>query len=82
MTTVLGGHNDSTFDSNMHCQIGFVKGGEELNVNKPFIAIITRGTATANGKKVREGHLIEGKEMSLVAKKQLGLVLITRGDEK
>lgn len=82
MTTVLGGNNDNTFNSNMHCQIGFVDDGKQINVNKPFIAIITRGTAIANGEKVREGQLIEGKEMSLTAGKQLGLVLITRGDKK
>lgn len=80
MTTVLGGQNDGTFDSKMHCQIGFPEDGKQIDVNKPFIAIITRGTATINGEKVKQGQLIEGELMSLTASKDLGLVLITAGE--
>lgn len=81
MTTVLGGNNSDAFNSNMHCQIGFPANGEQLTTHKPFVAIITRGTATINGEKVKEGQLIEGQEMSLTAISNLGLILITRGDD-
>ncbi|KZN61231.1 pirin family protein [Pseudoalteromonas luteoviolacea] len=82
LTTVLGGSDSDTFDSDMHCQIGFIEDDETLALSKPFVAIITRGTATINGKKVTEGQLIEGKNMSLTATENLGLVLITQGEGK
>ncbi|WP_218061283.1 hypothetical protein [Pseudoalteromonas luteoviolacea] len=66
----------------MHCQIGFIEDHKTLPVSKPFVAIITRGSATINGAKVTEGQLIEGKQMSLTAIENLGLVLITRGESK
>ena len=80
LTTVLGGTKGNTFNSNMTCQIGFIDNGKVTEINKPFVALITRGTALANGISVHEGQLIEGSKLTLTAQKQLGLVLITRGD--
>lgn len=78
MTTVLGGDNDGTFNSNMRCQIGSLENDERLTTSGPFIAVITKGSATINGEKVKEGQLIEGQQLSLTADNNLGLVLITQ----
>lgn len=82
LTTVLGGADDGTFDSHMHCQIGFLDDHETVEVATPFVAIITRGTAIINGEKVKQGQLIEGQKMTLNAVSELGLVLITKGENQ
>lgn len=82
MTTVLGGTDGDSFNSNMICQVGYVADGEELTLEEPFVALITRGTAIANGQSVHEGQLINGDQATIVAVKQLGLVLIKFGENK
>lgn len=77
MNTVLGGNTLNTFNSNMHCQIGFLKNGDTVAINEPFIAIISRGVASIDGEEVQEGSLIEGSEASLEAIDNLGLILVT-----
>ncbi|WP_367989393.1 pirin family protein [Vibrio sp. NTOU-M3] len=81
MITVLGGENDGTFDSNMTCKIGFLDDGTAINIDEPFIAMVTRGTGITNSQKIREGQLIEGNKLSLIAQNKLGLVLITMRKE-
>ncbi|WP_076587308.1 pirin family protein [Vibrio ostreicida] len=77
LTTVLGGQKDGTFDNTMTCQIGFIDDETVIEIEEPFVALITRGTATANDENVHEGQLIEGQQVTLTAQHQLGLALIT-----
>lgn len=80
LTTVLGGTNDDSFDSNMTCQVGFVSKGKTISTKQPFVAMITKGTAMANGISVKEGDLIEGKVLELTSGADFGLVLITSAE--
>ncbi len=76
LTTVLGGKNDDTFNSNMICQIGNLDKDQSVISTLPFVALVTKGTATANGVPVKAGDLIEGKTLNLVTHENVGLVLI------
>jgi hypothetical protein len=76
LTTVLGGHNDDTFHSNMICQVGFLDNDVSTNSSLPFVAMLTKGSATANGVQVKAGDLIEGHGLNLIAHERVGLVLI------
>lgn len=77
MTTVLGGKEDDSFDSTMTCQVGYVSPGKTISTAQPFVAMITGGSAVANGTTVKEGDLIEGEMLSLSSEENFGLVLIT-----
>ncbi len=78
LTTVLGGDGDNTFDSTMTCQVGFVSKGRVISSSQSFVAMITRGTAVANGINVKEGDLIEGEALTLSSEENFGLVLIQK----
>lgn len=49
---------------------------QTINVNQPFVAMITQGSAQANGIAVTAGDLIEGEQMQLESDENFGLVLI------
>lgn len=76
LTTVLGGGDDDTFNSTMTCQVGSVSKGSTIHTEQPFVAMITKGTAVANGNPVKEGDLIEGESLHLSSEEDFGLVLI------
>lgn len=77
LTTVLGGKNNNTFNSNMICQVGYLDKDQSVNSSLPFVAMITKGSATANGVLVKTGDLIEGNTLNLMTHEHLlGLVLI------
>ncbi|MBF0446878.1 MAG: pirin family protein [Magnetococcales bacterium] len=76
LTTVLGGSNDGSFHSNMVCKVGFISKGQSIQTDQPFVAIIFQGSATANGKAVKTGDLIEGEGLELFSDEGFGLVLI------
>ena len=82
LTTVLGGDNDDTFDSNMTCQVGSVPKGETVSSDRPFVAMITDGAAVANGLPVKAGDLIEGEQLELSSEHAFGLVLITAAEAR
>ncbi|GAB3517138.1 pirin family protein [Photobacterium alginatilyticum] len=76
LTTVLGGNNGESFNSNMVCQVGFIAKGQTVECEQPFIAMISEGTAKANGVFVQAGDLIEGDSLELKSDDSFGLVLI------
>ncbi len=78
LTTVLGGDDGETFHSAMKCQAGFLSEGEMLETDKQFIAILTEGRAVANDIEISEGDLIDGHDLSLVARSKIGLILIQK----
>jgi len=80
LTTVLGGESEETFHNRMVCRVGFVAAGETVRCEVPFVAMITEGTAEANGTRVQAGDLLEGEELTLSSSQETGLVLIHRQD--
>lgn len=76
LTTVLGGNIDDSFHNNMTCQVGFIPKGQSIIRNQPFVAMITQGSAIANGTSVNQGDLIEGSALHLSSNEDFGLVLI------
>lgn len=76
LTTVLGGENDDAFHSNMICQVGNLDKDQSVISSIPFVALITKGSATANGALVKAGDLIEGNSLNLMPHESVGLVLI------
>ncbi|MCG7586113.1 pirin family protein [Photobacterium sp. OFAV2-7] len=76
LATVLGGNGGESFHSNMVCQVGYIAKGQTVDCEQPFIAMITEGTAKANGVSVQAGDLIEGDSLELKSDDDFGLVLI------
>ncbi|OLQ74289.1 Pirin-like protein [Photobacterium proteolyticum] len=76
LATVLGGNGGESFRSNMVCQVGYIAKGQTVDCEQPFIAMITEGTAKANGVSVQAGDLIEGDSLELKSDDDFGLVLI------
>ncbi len=76
LKTVLGGEDDGTFHNNMVCQVGHLDKGQSVESTLPFIALITNGSAYANGIQVTAGDLIEGQTLNLMANDSVSLVLI------
>jgi len=81
LTTVLGGKNDASFHSNMTTQVGFISKGQSVSASQPFVAMITQGSAVANGIAVKAGDLIEGEELDLSSGEDFGLVLIQSSEQ-
>nr|WP_232847015.1 pirin family protein [Shewanella nanhaiensis] len=77
LTTVLGGENDESFNSNMLCRVGFVSPSQTIECDTSFVAMIIKGTAEANGIALKEGDLFEGEELMLSSNEGFGLILIT-----
>jgi len=76
LTTVLGGKHDETFHNTMMTQVGFIAKDQRIQVHQPFVAVITQGSAIANGVLVSEGDLIEGESLEISSDDEFGLVLI------
>ncbi len=76
LTTVLGSNDGNSFDSKMTCQVGYVAAEQVIRCEQPFVALITKGNAVANGIFVKQGDLLEGDNLELLSKDDFGLVII------
>lgn len=76
LTTVLGDNDPKRFHSNMTCKIGFISKGDIIDIKGNFVALLTEGTAIANGTNVQANDLIEGDALTLEPSERVGLVLI------
>ncbi|MAX44671.1 MAG: Pirin-like protein [Alteromonadaceae bacterium] len=76
LVTVLGGENETSFNSNMRCQVGFIAESNTLTLPYPFICIIFQGNAQVGDKIISTGQLIEGSNVSITARERLGLAIV------
>lgn len=76
MTSVLGGAGSDNFESNMLCQIGFLKKSQKISGTGPFIAFLQSGEGTVNGTSAKSGDVIEGFDFDFIADSAVTLVLV------
>lgn len=76
LTTVLGDDSPNCFSNRMTCKAGTLPAKSSIVCQSQFVALITQGSATANGIIVKKGDLLEGSSLELETISELGLVLI------
>jgi len=78
LTRVYGGSigQDETFDSHTLIDIGLLSAGENVAVDGPFLAYVTRGSGHINGETVGDGDLIRGENLEFNAVEATQLIVV------
>ena len=64
------------FPSKTKIDVGLLEDGQQVEVNEPFIAYLTRGKGFINGERVEEGDLIRGESIKFTATEAVQLIVI------
>jgi len=78
LTRVYGGdsHQGDTLDSHTLIDVGLIQAGESVSLNEEFIAYITRGSGTINGRAVSDGDLVRDNKLEFSAEEDTHLIVI------
>jgi hypothetical protein len=77
LTRIYGGdNNDADFPAKTILDVALLADGQQVEVNAPFIAYVTRGNGLANNEPVEEGDLIRGDAINFKAKSDVQLIVI------
>lgn len=78
LTRVYGGEEDShaDFPAKTKIDVVLLKNGQQVAVDVPFLAYITRGTGIANNEEIEEGDLIRGDALKFEALDDVQLIVI------
>ena len=77
LTRIYGGSddNDSDFPAKTILDVAVLNEGQNVEINEPFVAYITRGSGIANGRKIEDGTLISGDELNFEATGDVQLIV-------
>jgi redox-sensitive bicupin YhaK (pirin superfamily) len=83
LTRIYGGENtaDTDFPSKTRIDIGLLSRGQQIEVNEPFLAYLTRGKGLANNESVEEGDMIRGEMITFKALEEVQLIVIQAARE-
>jgi redox-sensitive bicupin YhaK (pirin superfamily) len=76
VTRVYGGE-EHRFVSKTCMDVAMVEAGQEIQLDGPLLAYLTRGVATANGQTIKEGDLVRSSHLALTAEDDLQLIIIS-----
>lgn len=78
LTRVYGGSidQDETLDSHTLIDVGLLAAGNNITINGPFLAYVTRGSGRLNGKTVVDGDLIRGENFEFLAGESTQLIVV------
>ena len=78
LTRVYGGSTDQdeTFDGKTLIDVGLLSAGEEVAVDGPFLAYVTRGSGHINGEAIRDGDLVRGENLEFKAVEPTQLIVV------
>ena len=81
LTRIYGGENtsDTDFQSKTIIDIALLGNGQQIEVNEPFLAYITRGKGIVNNEPVEDGYLIRGDAIKFKAMEDVQLIVIHAG---
>ena len=81
LTRIYGGeeNSDADFPSKTKIDIALLNQGQQIEVNEPFLAYITRGKGLANHERVEDGDLIRGDAIKFKAIEDVQLIIIHTG---
>lgn len=77
-TRIYGGENtpDTYFPSKTRIDVSLLENGQQITVDKAFIAYLTRGKGIANNDSLEEGDLFRGESMKFEATEPVQLIVI------
>jgi len=78
LTRIYGGKTgrNTDFPANTKIDVALLSHGQQIEVEEPFLAYITRGKGMANGEVVEDGDLIRGCEIKFKAKDDVQLIVV------
>jgi len=78
LTRVYGGSTDQneTLDSHTLIDVGVLAAGQNITINGPFLAYVTRGLGHINGETVRDGDLVRGENLEFSAVEPTQLIVV------
>jgi quercetin 2,3-dioxygenase len=81
LTRIYGGKESSgvDFPANTKIDVAILSNGQQIEVNEPFIAYITRGKGIANSEQVEDGDLMRGESIKFQATDDVQLILVHLG---
>lgn len=80
ITRVYGGdaNQDETFASQTTLDVGLVDADQKISFDGEFIAYVTKGGGTLNGKSVSNGDLIRGNDLTFEAKTNSQIIIVRK----
>ena len=77
-TRIYGGDesDQSDFPARTRIDVAVLKKGQNVKVDGPFLAYITRGSGVANGEAIKDGNLIRGEALSFEASDDVQLIVV------
>ncbi|MGD8566941.1 MAG: pirin family protein [Gammaproteobacteria bacterium] len=81
LTRIYGGEHNSNVDfpAKTKIDVALLDNEQEIEVDEPFLAYITRGKGILNNKSVEDGNLIRGSSISFKARSDVQLIVIHTG---
>jgi redox-sensitive bicupin YhaK (pirin superfamily) len=81
LTRIYGGEDDgdTDFPAKTKIDVALPGNGQQIEVDEPFLAYITRGRGLANNEPVEEGDLIRGDAIKFKAMDDVQLIVIHAG---
>ncbi len=78
MTRVYGGatDQDETLDSHTLIDVGLLASGNNVSIDGPFLAYVTRGSGRIGDKVVGDGDLIRGEDLEFNAAEPTQLIVV------
>jgi len=82
LTRIYGGDksSQSDFPARTKIDVAVLKSGQNVTVDEPFLAYITRGNGVANGESINDGSLIRGDALMFEAKDDVQLIVVHSKD--
>jgi len=81
LTRIYGGENNisTDFPAKTKIDVALLNNGQQIEVDEPFLAYITRGKGIANNEPVEDGDLIRGSTIKFKARDDVQLIIIHAG---
>jgi redox-sensitive bicupin YhaK (pirin superfamily) len=81
LTRIYGGENNGNtdFPAKTIIDVALLDNGQQIEVNEPFLAYVTRGKGMVNSEPVEEGDLIRGNAIKFKAMEDVQLIVIHAG---
>ena len=78
LTRIYGGSSNppADFPSKTVIDIALLDAGQQIAINGPFMAYLSRGDGTANGEEIHDGDLLQGDSLSFQAGNRVQLIIV------
>lgn len=81
LTRIYGGESNGAtdFPAKTKIDVALLANGQQIEVDEPFLAYITRGNGSANNELVEDGNLIRGNSIKFTALGDVLLIVVHAG---